>query len=734
MTPLAFRTCFRISVGLSACLAQVAFADQTWTTTAAGTHDWNASKNWTSAVPGSKDTATFSNTAKGEQTVNGTGGTVKSLDVNSSSASRMFAAGLSLSASNAIFRAGINRFDGDLTLTGGSSTFSRFGTSANTGPIFDIYGNVDASGLHAFCVAQNNYFDNNAHGLIRLYDGGSLKINTPAGSGKQTASLAGLLLGHSGGKSNANIIRAGYQQLGGTAEVGRLIVGFEKNAAASVVVADGQLTLPYISADSRFRIGHNGYGLFKQLGGEVAVMTNTMQFVDSAFDTAAFELGSSKGVNDGLKGAQLYQCGGLFRAGRDMMLQGVSSTKHGNSVAPVSVSVGGSGVMDLRRLIVGGNETPGRASVNLNEGGVLKAFLVTNKVVRTGVGEISGNGGTLVFKSAEKERAQFLGLEYLNVYEKGLTLDCQVGAHIGTATDGAVLRTPTGYGVESISITSAQDYRYDPFLVIEGGSGSNATAVALLDYGTRKITNVVVTCRGEGYKADDKLTLKITSPVGDSTRPDGVVAASSAIFTLTPNKSGALVKTGPQRLAVYKQPEFDGAYEVREGLMIQSTTAVGSPKLSALVVGGGASSAEFQCASDNRTTVSVTKVLNPRAVLTLKGNAKLRMPIGRKDAPNVQEFAALNVSGTGNRIWTLDSESETKNPIEIRFGALSFEKDSQLVLKTNENYRVYAPAAMAGQFLKNVTFEGLEDRKIGLVAPNGQIVPQSSTGLTIIVR
>ena len=100
----------------------------------------------------------------------------------------------------------------------------------------------------------------------------------------------------------------------------------------------------------------------------------------------------------------------------------------------------------------------------------------------------------------------------------------------------------------------------------------------------------------------------------------------------------------------------------------------------------------------------------------------------------MQEFAKLTVSGTGNKIWTIDSESETSRPIEIRFGAMSFEKDSQLILKSNENFRVYAPISMAGSYLQNVTFEGKEDQKIGYVATDGQIVPRSGKGLCIILR
>lgn len=711
------------------CLTTFVRADQSWKPTAAGTYDWNAAGNWTSAVPGETDAVTFANNAGGVQIINGTGGSVGSLDVNSASQRREFATGLSLSATNVVFRAGVNRFYGDLTLRGGAAV-SRFGTSASQGPIFDIYGNVDASGLHGFCVGRGNDLNSNVFGLIRLHDGGSLKINTPAGSSQQTSTTAGLLLGHCGGSSSAALIRAGFQQLGGKSVLGRLMVGFEKGAAASAVVTNGTMELHYISDTTRFRVGHNGYGLFKQLGGTVDAMTGVEQGVSSDFDNMVFDLGSGKTVGDGLKGAAFYACGGTFTAGRDFMLQGNHATQLDDTatVAPVAATVDGSAVVDLRRLVVGGNLTPGRASVNINGGGTLKAYLVTNKVARAGVGEISGNGGTLQIKESSTERIQFAGLEYLNIYEGGLTLDCQAGVRLGTAESSARLRTPGGYGVESIAVSSDQEYRYDPFVVIEGGSGSNATAVALLNYETRRISEIVVTCRGEGYRADDVLTLRITDPA-----TGGLTTLADARFTLTENKPGALVKTGGQRLVIYSQPDFDGTYEVREGLMIQSSADVGSAHVAAVVIGGGESEAQLQCASGG-VEETVRNKVNTQATLWLKGNGKLSMPKGRSDAANVQEFASLRVSGTGNKIWTIDSESETSRPIQVRFGEMSFEEDSQLVLKTNANFRVYAPSSMAGLFLKNVTFEGLAGVKIGYVAADGQIVPRSGKGLVLIFR
>lgn len=357
----------------------------------------------------------------------------------------------------------------------------------------------------------------------------------------------------------------------------------------------------------------------------------------------------------------------------------------------------------------------------------INTLLVTNAVTHAGTSELNGNGGTVAVKSGRTECSHFIGLDAINVYEGGLTIDCGSAVKIGTANAHVPLKTPGGYGVESIAYSGTQEYYYVPWVRISGGSGSNATAMALVDWSTHKITNIVVTCRGEGYKADDQLTVKFSKPSTEA--PDPVLTV-----TLTENRPGTLVKTGTQRLVLYQQPEFDGTYEVREGQLLQSTSAIGSPKVSAIVLGGGTTEAEFQSASGARPTESVTNLVNPRAVLTLKGNGRLSMPAGQLNVPNVQEFAELHVAGTGNKIGMITSDPYPLRPIEVRFGAFSFEPDSQVVLQTNANFRVYAPVAMAGQFLENVTFEGKVGKKVGYVAADGQIVPKSNKGLAIIFR
>lgn len=720
------RACGRAICCVAGLVGSAAVADQAWKPTAGGTYDWNVEENWDSAVPGADDVVTFANTATGIQIVGGAGGTVLTLDVNNPTANRReFAEGLALTASNAVFRAGVTRYYADMTLVGGLGTVSRFGTASSQGPIFDIYGNVDASGVHGFSVARNNNLNNNAFGLVRLYAGGTLRINTPVGSQMKTDGHAGLLLGHCEGSSRAATIRAGYQQFGGTSVLGRLMVGYEKGAAASVAVVGGTMDLPYISSTTRFRVGHCGYGLFKQLGGEVMMMTNYSPSVSASSSDVAFGLGSNKTIGEGRYGAAFYSCGGVFKAGGDVALQTTAYVPTPTGMAPVSLTVDGDGCLDLRRLYVGGNATDGRASVNLN-GGMLQVDRIAS-VTRPGIGEISGNGGKLVFKPEAVER-QFAGLEYLNVYERGLTFECLAEVSIGDgSSSGACLRTPAGYGVASISASTNQDYRYDPFVVIEGGSGSNATAVALLDYDTRKITNFVVTCRGEGYLPTDQLVLKVTSPTAG-----GLSEIAGATFTLTANDPGSLVKKGSQRLILGSQPFFDGVYDVREGAMVQPSGEVGSPLVREVRIGGTAGAgACFQCASaDRQGEPAYDNLINPEAVLSLVGNGTLTVPGGVNDeTPHVQSFAELKVSGSGNAIRGVDGEA---GPVDLTFGKLTFEDGARVVLSSNRNFRVFAPVSMAGQYLRQVSFEAVAGM-VGYVCDDGQIVPRAK-GMLLLFR
>lgn len=726
---------FSVSMTMVGLLALA--AEKSWTPSEGGSFTWDTGSNWGGSVPTSSDTAKFA-APSGDQTITGDG-EAGVLDVNDGAdPAKMRDFTGNLTVGRLIFRQGVMNLTGKLTITNTEGTFSLIGTSQWSPSGMSkiekmvVSGTLEVPNKHALCVARGSDGNTSANGYLQLNGDGRLLFGA-AGSG---TSMSGLMLGRtSEGTSTAPFLNAGFVQVGGYSRINRLMAGFEPGARASVVVLDGEVYLPF-GSDVRYRIGHRGYGSFQQLGGKIFVMTNSVQQVDvPEFAAESFEIGGAVARTSGSGGAAFYSAGGLLTATSDFIIQGNTTSAESGETPSMSATVDGSGVLDLRRLIIGGNKTKGGAYVNVNGGGRCEVFLVTNACGRLGPSVLSGNGGTIVIKEAQMERSQFAGLDSIDVYAGGIVMECNAKAKIGNEVTVVKLRSPKGYGVESISYSGTQEYYYAPYVEISGGSGSNATAVALVDWAdTHRVTNVVVTCRGEGYQPNDTITVKFTKP---STSGLESVAVATTV-TLSENKPGAFVKTGSERLTIYSQPEYDGVYEVREGLVVQSTDGVGSAKVSQIRVGG--SNAEFQCASGNRQDKQENRInkVNANAVLALGtdfGSGVFSLPAGQdKDNPYVQNFAKLQVRGTGNVIRPAGGDTKGNVPVRLTFDAFDFAEGSQVVLSTNSEFRVYAPVAMAGQFLKSVTFEGKVGKKIGYVAADGQIVPKSFGGMILVVR
>jgi hypothetical protein len=344
---------------------------------------------------------------------------------------------------------------------------------------------------------------------------------------------------------------------------------------------------------------------------------------------------------------------------------------------------------------------------------------------------VNANGGTLRIYHPTDPSAdldfQFSGIDRILLYPKGLTVQSDVSTRIGPIAANCPLRTAKGYGVESVTINStATDWYEPPLVAIQGGSGSNATAVALIDYESNRLTNIVVTCRGEGYAADDALTIKLYKDQATA------ITSSKAEVTLTPNTPGTFVKTGTNRVVVAQQPYFDGTYEVREGLMLQTTSAAyGSTNLAALVIGG--EDACFQCGSGNTNANEAHwNPVNTNATLTLGteyGSGKFWLPPGTDSKPFEQSFASLTVNGTGNVIECVYPRDEG---FKLSFGTISCAEGSEVMIpKWDSPYKVYVTGIPAGRRLKGVKFSGTQ--KYAMVGSDGQLVP-APMGIIMIFR
>ncbi len=140
------------------------------------------------------------------------------------------------------------------------------------------------------------------------------------------------------------------------------------------------------------------------------------------------------------------------------------------------------------------------------------------------------------------------------VYPNGGTVDVASGT---TASLSPAFRSAGGWGISSITLNNAgSGYVTAPQVTITGGSGSNATAYAVLSK-DRTIEKIVVTCRGEGYAQSDTVTVSLMSATG---------SGAAATVTLAENTRPTLRKTGA---GTWTQKgiatEFDGDLSVEEG-------------------------------------------------------------------------------------------------------------------------------------------------------------------------
>jgi hypothetical protein len=161
-----------------------------------------------------------------------------------------------------------------------------------------------------------------------------------------------------------------------------------------------------------------------------------------------------------------------------------------------------------------------RAMVNLNGESILSltdTFKV-KAVASSSRCTLSFDGGTLErvtgSPSSEQNTSLLSGIDAV-VYSGGGKIRARKsdGTASGMILNSAEFRKAGGFGVSSITVThGGTGYLLPPLVNITGGSGSNATAVAQIDYEKQQVTNVVITCHGEGYKSGDLVNVSFEVP------------------------------------------------------------------------------------------------------------------------------------------------------------------------------------------------------------------------------
>ena len=222
----------------------------------------------------------------------------------------------------------------------------------------------------------------------------------------------------------------------------------------------------------------------------------------------------------------------------------------------------GAAVYKLINLSRGGTNTLGAVNLNAGELTLYRAHasfanLTNNTTTPT---YFNFNGGLL--KAAANSAQLMQGLTAAHVYPGGARIDT-AGFD---ATINQPLIAPAGYGVAGIALaTAGAGYIGAPAVLITGGLGKGATAIALVDLeadspSCGQVTNILVTSAGSGYGASD--TLAATLRGGGCLTP-----ATLGAVTLGANASGGLAKLGAGTLTLGGACTYSGGTTVSGGTL-----------------------------------------------------------------------------------------------------------------------------------------------------------------------
>ncbi|MBI5395855.1 MAG: autotransporter-associated beta strand repeat-containing protein, partial [Verrucomicrobia bacterium] len=456
--------------------------------------------------------------------------------------------------------AGNNAFN-QAYLNGGTVTFSGTNTIAGAAPL------TVRGGTTTFTPTSSSTFGG---GPLVVDGGGVLNINGPfiANTNLRVGVTAGARA----------VVNIGTNLLITSGTTG-LQIG--SGGAGAVYQTGGVVTITSSAAnDNNFGLGNSGtgYGYYQMTNGALSALRFSLGVAANA--PGVFEMiGGTVTIGEfiihrGDAPAVLNVFGGQLNAGNaaDTVLN-FDQTGYG------VFNVRGPGVANLafatnRSLNVNGM-VDGTGTVNILSGGTL----IANRVYASDAGTavVNFDGGMLVANSnGTAFGSTFLsGLSGAYIHSGGATFDSPV-AVVAVTTP---LDAPTGFGLTNIAIASGgSGYIGAPVVVIGGGSGSGASAIAQMDPLTGALTNILITSRGSGYFSNDVLDVRLLGG-------GPIQAAQLGAFTFGTNTaSGGLTKNGLGGLALAATNSYVGATVVNAGSLTLATT--NQPGLATLTLAG----------------------------------------------------------------------------------------------------------------------------------------------------
>ena len=431
-----------------------------------------------------------------------------------------------------------------------------------------LAGNNVVSGIMAVVCGRASVSGTNAHtGTAEIYVGSSSLTNGTLALGPN----ARLTCGGNFRVSTANGSGALYVDGGSivsSAGAGdyNFVLARETNSYGYFRMTDGSVTANRLQAAGNGDNTSRSRALVRISGGELKFAEHVLLARNAGCESVLTLDGGSITHTNGNElslarqggRSELNICGGTFNnAGMNTIFQPTVNT-NGPGMGP------GTGIVNLcsGSLITAPLQNPNGAPAALNFG-----------------------GGTL---AASMDSTAFVPNTVSNVYTFGAFGAFAGGAVIDSngrnVTIPAVIRNPTGQGVASVAVASAgAGYIGEPYVSIEGGSGTGATAVAnMVDdgsgRGTFKVGSVTVTCPGVGYASVPAVLFK-----GGGFN---IVTAQVGTVSLAANAGGGLTKVGAGTLTLSGANTYTGATAIAAGTLKLGTAAALMPNTPITLAGG----------------------------------------------------------------------------------------------------------------------------------------------------
>ena len=284
----------------------------------------------------------------------------------------------------------------------------------------------------------------------------------------------------------------------------------------------------------------------------------------------------------------------------------------------VNMTVDGEGEA-IFRLLVPGSKGSGTVAINANGGRIELNRGFTTYGNSSGSRFFNFAGGTVALTTYGGTSGTLSSDCFGVVYPGGGAIEVPNG-NVGILST-MPLRSAKGFGVGSVTLVSpGSGYVTAPKVTLSGGSGSNATAYAVMKK-DRTIEKIVVTCRGEGYAADDALTVTIASA------SYGSGAAATATLAANDTELPTLRKTGGGELTVTGANAFDGYFRVDQGTLSFSDGG-GFPAATVNVGDSAILSAPRTATATNSTLGTVVAKAGYSEILTSGSSGTAALTIG----------------------------------------------------------------------------------------------------------